>query len=108
MTADVQLVLCTCPDRESAETLAGGLVQADLAACVNIVPGLVSVYRWQDKVEQDAELLLLIKTTAPRLPELTAYIEQHHPYDVPEVIAAPVVAGLESYLDWVRTCTNRD
>jgi periplasmic divalent cation tolerance protein len=106
MSADVQLVLCTCPDETTAETLAEGLVGTGLAACANIVPGLVSIYRWEDQVEQADEVLMLIKTTTARLADLTAYIEQQHPYDVPEVIASPIVAGLPAYLDWVRTCTT--
>jgi len=106
MTADVQLLLCTCPDQATAEGLAEGLVGTGLAACVNILPGLMSVYRWQDQVETADEVLMLIKTTEARVAELTAYIEQQHPYDVPEVIASPIVGGLETYLDWVRTCTT--
>jgi periplasmic divalent cation tolerance protein len=106
MSADVQLVLCTCPDQPTAASLAEELVGTGLAACVNIVPGLVSIYRWEDQVEQADEALMLIKTTTARLPDLTAYIEQQHPYDVPEVIASPIVAGLPAYLDWVRSCTT--
>jgi periplasmic divalent cation tolerance protein len=106
MTADVQLLLCTCPDQATAGSLAEGLVGTGLAACVNILPGLMSVYRWQDQVETADEVLMLIKTTAARVAELTAHIEQQHPYDVPEVIASPIVGGLEAYLDWVRTCTS--
>ena len=104
----VQVALCTCPDTDTAKALAESLVDARLAACVNIVPGLLSVYRWQDQVEQEPEVLLVIKTTEARLAALTARIEQEHPYDVPEVISHPIVAGQENYLDWVRQCTAID
>lgn len=103
----VYLTLCTCPDTATAESLGETLVGDGLAACVNIVPGLVSVYRWQGKIEKDSEALLLIKTTEERMPELIARIRQQHPYDEPEVIAHPIVAGSDSYLEWVRTCTAR-
>jgi len=106
MPATVHLALCTCPDMASAERLAESLVDAALAACVNIVPGLVSVYRWQGEIAKDNEVLLLIKTTEARVTEVVAHIEQAHPYDLPEVIAHPIVAGLEEYLEWVRTCTT--
>ena len=102
----VRVVFCTCPDEAAAGRLASGLVEERLAACVNIVPGLVSIYRWENQVEQADEVLMLIKTTTARLPDLTAYIEQQHPYDVPEVIASPIAAGLPAYLDWVRSCTT--
>jgi periplasmic divalent cation tolerance protein len=108
MTDDIRLALCTCPDRPVAEALAAGLVEAGLAACVNIVPGLVSVYAWQGRIEKDTEVLLLIKTTAARIAALTAHITAHHPYDVPEVIVHPITDGHPNYLDWVRTCTNPD
>ena len=106
MSDNVYLALCTCPDQATAEALAGSLVEQGLAACVNIVPGVLSVYRWQGSLVRDSEVLLLIKTTAQRLTELTAQIERQHPYDVPEVIAHPIVAGLDNYLEWVRTCTR--
>lgn len=106
MSSDVQLVPCTCPDMATAKHLAGSLVGASLAACVNIVPGLLSVYRWEGEIQQDQEALLLIKTTEERLAQVFAQIEQEHPYDLPEVIAQPISAGLDSYLQWVRTCTT--
>ncbi|MCF7991147.1 MAG: divalent-cation tolerance protein CutA [Thiohalocapsa sp.] len=107
MPDTVYLTFCTCPDSTTAESLSEALVTEGLAACVNIVPGLVSVYRWQGKIEKDNECLLLIKTTEERVPELTARVRQLHPYDEPEVIAHPIVTGSDSYLEWVRTCTAR-
>ncbi len=106
MSDAVYLALCTCPDQATAEALAESLVDQGLAACVNILPGVLSVYRWEGSLARDNEVLLLIKTTEQRLAELTAQIKTQHPYDVPEVIAHPIVAGLDNYLEWVRTCTR--
>ena len=99
----VLLVLCTCPDAASGERIARALVEEHLAACVNRVPGLTSVYRWQDAVESAAEELLLIKTTDDAFPALQARLLALHPYTLPEVIALPIDAGFAPYLDWVRS-----
>lgn len=101
----VYLSLCTCPDAQTARSLASTLVAEQLAACVNIVPGIVSVYRWQDAIETDDEVLLLIKTTERHLARLTTRIEALHPYDVPEVISHPITTGSKNYLDWIHQCT---
>jgi periplasmic divalent cation tolerance protein len=100
------LVLCSCPDGEVAARLAEALVEARLAACVNRVAGAVSCYRWEGRVQQDSEALLIIKTTAERLAALTARIRELHPYELPEVVAVPVVGGLEDYLEWVRASVS--
>ncbi len=97
------LILCTCPDSEIAEQLANMLVDQQLAACINIVPGLTSVYRWQGKVENEKEVLLLIKTTRDRYAALEAAIQQHHPYELPEVIAVTVDDGSPDYLSWLSS-----
>jgi periplasmic divalent cation tolerance protein len=97
----VQLVLTTCPDDETAAHLARELVSAGLAACVSRLPGLRSVYRWENGVSEDAEVLLLIKTTAARYAALESRVVSLHPYELPELIAVPVDAGLPPYLDWV-------
>jgi periplasmic divalent cation tolerance protein len=94
--------MCTCPEGEPAAQLADALVTEELAACVNRVPGLVSHYRWQGTVQRDREILLLIKTTRAQLAALTARLRVLHPYELPEIVAVPVVGGLEDYLDWVR------
>ncbi|MGB5831873.1 MAG: divalent-cation tolerance protein CutA [Thiohalocapsa sp.] len=107
MPATVQVALCTCPDQATAEHLGESLVHEGLAACVNILPGVVSIYRWEGAVVKDNEVLMLIKTTKGRTAEVVAYIEREHPYDVPEVIAYPIVAGLDSYMEWVRKCTTK-
>lgn len=101
----VYTAFCTCPDALTAERLASVLVDEGLAACVNIIPGILSIYRWQGAVTRDSEVLLLIKTVGARLPALKDRIKQLHPYAVPELIAQPVSEGLPDYLDWVSTCT---
>lgn len=92
---------CTCPDPDTAQRIADALVAERLAACVNLVPGLRSVYRWQGAIQTADEVLLLIKTTDARLAALTARIQGLHPYELPEVIAVEVAGGLAAYLDWV-------
>ncbi len=94
-------MLITAPRGRAAEALAKGLVATKLAACVNIVPGVVSHYAWKGKKQRDAESLLLAKTTAAKLRALTAWVEKNHPYDVPEVIALKVDAGSRAYLKWL-------
>jgi periplasmic divalent cation tolerance protein len=89
----------------AAESLASQLVDAQLAACVNIVPGVTSVYRWQGAVHKDPELLLVVKTRAALLEALTARVRQLHPYDEPEVLALPAAGGSSSYLRWVLDST---
>jgi periplasmic divalent cation tolerance protein len=106
MPQDHLLVLCTCPDLDTAQRLAEGLVDRQLAACVNIIPGLTSVYRWQGQRESAAELLLLIKTRRERYAELQAAITSLHPYELPEVIAVPIERGLPGYLGWIDANTS--
>jgi len=103
---DYRLVLSTCPDRETALALGTQLVEQRLAACVNLVPGLTSIYRWEDKVQRQPEVLLLVKTQADRLDALTGNLRRLHPYELPEIIAVPIVAGLPEYLNWVTQCTQ--
>eukprot|EP00899_Mesostigma_viride_P016253 jgi/Mesvir1/24629/Mv21937-RA.1 len=98
---DYLVLYVTVPSKEVGKSLASGLVQEKLAACVNIIPGIESVYWWQDKVQSDAELLLMVKTAADKVSDLTAYVCKHHPYDTPEVIAVPIVAGSAKYLRWI-------
>lgn len=97
---DVRVVLCTTPP-DAAETIAGALVERKLAACVNIVPGVRSVYRWKGAIERAEETLLIVKTTAGRIDALTEAIRSIHPYEVPEIIALDVTGGLPGYLAWV-------
>lgn len=102
---EILLVLTNCPDEATANAIALAVVEARLAACVNILPRVQSLYRWQGAVESAAEIPLLIKSTAANYPALEAAIRQRHPYDLPEIIALPVARGLPDYLNWVATET---
>ena len=104
----VLLCLSTAPDLATARMLADALVGERLATCVNLLPGLQSVYRWQGQVERSDEILLLIKTTRTCLPALQARIVALHPYELPEVLAVESVGGLPAYLDWVASETRSD
>jgi len=102
------VVLMTAGSQEEAEKIAASLVRTMLAACVNIIPGITSVYRWQDEVQRDQEWLLLAKTRRDVLDDLTRHVQALHSYDVPEVIALPIVGGSESYLRWLDRETHGD
>ena len=95
------LVFTNLPDHDAAMRLAQSLVEKRLAACVNVLSGCSSVYRWQGAVERAEEVPVLIKTRPSRYAELEAAIRSLHPYEVPEVIAVPIVRGLTDYLEWV-------
>ncbi len=99
---DFQIILCTCADREQAERIAHRLVELRLAACVNIFPGVQSIYRWQGAVESAAEALILIKTSARLSQEVQSTITGLHRYEVPEFLVLPVSGGSESYLAWLE------
>ena len=99
------LVLTNCPDEEAANTIALAIVEARLAACVNILPRVQSIYRWQGRIESATEIPLFIKSTAANYPALEAAIQKLHPYDIPEIIALPVERGLPAYLNWVAAET---
>jgi periplasmic divalent cation tolerance protein len=97
------LVLSTVATREDAERIAEALVGERLAACVNVLPGLRSVYRWKDVVERADELLLLIKTRAERVEDMGARLRALHPYEVPEIVVLPIAGGHGPYLDWIAS-----
>jgi len=103
---NVVIVLCTCPDPAEAERLAGGLIESRLAACVNILPEIRSIYRWQGVLNNDGESLMIIKTSRQEYSNVQSWLEQHHPYDVPEIIALPIEQGSGAYLDWVVNETS--
>lgn len=99
-------MLCTCPDEETARRLSHGLVEARLAACVNVVADIRSVFRWEGVVQDASEVLMIAKTTSDSYPALEAWLQDSHPYDVPEILMLPVAGGLESYLTWVNDETG--
>jgi periplasmic divalent cation tolerance protein len=100
------LVLTTVNAATDSRALASGLVEQRLAACVNILGEMDSVYRWEGKVQAERERQLLIKTTRERLPALEAKLHEIHPYDVPEFLVLPVVGGSDAYLDWLKASTR--
>ena len=104
--ADAYLVITNLPDRESAGRLARALIESRLAACVNILSPCRSVYRWQGKTEDAEEFPMLIKASRERYAALEAAIREAHPYELPEIIAVPLAAGLPAYLDWVESETK--
>jgi periplasmic divalent cation tolerance protein len=95
------VVLVTAPDAEKAQGIATALVEERLAACANLVPGLISIYRWEGKVHRDPEVLVVIKTRAELFPRLEARVRALHPYKVPEIVALPILRGSEPYLRWL-------
>ena len=104
--SDHLLVYCTCPDAETGERIATDLVASRLAACVNIVPGLTSIYRWQGEMQRGSEVLLLAKTRADRYAELEKRVVESHPYELPEVIAVTLNQGLAEYLAWIDSALD--
>ncbi len=99
-------VLVTVPNRKIAQSLARGLIKKRLAACVNVVPGLISHYRWQGKLCVDHELLLIIKTRAALFPNLKRFVRENHPAQVPEIISLPIFEGDKDYLAWIAQSTR--
>ena len=102
MPTDLQIVLCTVPDEKTAGQMADALVAEKLAACINIIPSIMSVYRWNGAIEHNQELLLLIKTSAAMWPLLEARILELHPYELPEIIAVPIHTGQADYTQWIK------
>lgn len=99
---DKIMVLSTCSNPEEGDRIARALVEEGVAACVNIFPGARSIYRWQGKLEDSSECLLFIKTSRGRFEELRAALERVHSYEVPEMLALPVVDGAPNYLAWLE------
>ncbi len=97
-----QLVICSCPSEENAVSIAENVVAQRLAACVNVMPSVYSVYQWQDNVESAKENLILIKTSKDKYPALEKVIKSLHPYEVPEIIALNISSGLPEYLQWLE------
>jgi periplasmic divalent cation tolerance protein len=104
MPSFYQIIFCTCPDKESAEKIAHLLVAGKLAACVNILPGITSIYTWKEQIELIQEHLLLIKFNKDNYQAIETSIRSHHPYELPEIIAVPIEHGLPEYLHWIDSC----
>ncbi|NNF51243.1 MAG: divalent-cation tolerance protein CutA [Gammaproteobacteria bacterium] len=102
----VKVVFCTCPDATVAEKISVALVESSLAACVNRLEGVTSTYRWEGKLCQDVEYLLMIKTTTAAMSGLENCIRDLHPYELPEVIAVSCSSGSAAYIDWVKSVTR--
>jgi len=105
---DKRIVLTTCGSEEEAEKIGRYLVENLLAACVNVIPQIKSIYRWQGKVESSAEWLLLIKTTVEKFPKVRNAIRELHSYDLPECVALAVEDGSEEYLGWIANSVAAD
>ena len=99
-----QIILCTCPDKDTAENIARLLLNDKLAACVNILPGITSMYIWHEQIESAQEQLLLIKANKSCYQAIEKAIQKHHPYELPEVIAVSIDNGLPEYLHWIDSC----
>jgi periplasmic divalent cation tolerance protein len=100
------LLLCTCPNEGCATLLASQLVEARLAACVNVIPAIHSIYSWNHKVEQSDESQLLIKTRRDLFEPVRAFLRAHHPYEVPEIMALPILLADDDYLKWIEDVTR--
>ena len=103
---DIQIVYCTVPDSETGRRIAGYLVEYRLAACVNLLPGIESIYKWKGEIHRDSEVLLMIKSRGADYTALESGIRKLHPYELPEIIAVPVGNGSPEYLEWIRTAHN--
>ncbi len=103
MKSPYYIALTTCPDNTVANNLAQQIVKQQLAACVNIIPNIQSVYQWQGEIETDNELLLVMKTQQQTLKRLELFILQHHPYETPEFICINIESGTQAYLNWITS-----
>ncbi len=100
------LIYCTCPDIDTAEKIARQLIETKLAACVNILPGLLSIYEWQGQVESAREHLLLIKSPKACYAQIETAIKALHPYQLPEIVAVAIDSGSAEYLQWIDSCVS--
>ena len=107
MPEEMVMVVSNMPNADVAKAIARELVDRHLAACVNILPGVHSIYRWEGAVEEASEVTVLIKTRRIRYAAVEAAIQSLHPYDVPEIIAVPINGGLPAYLNWMLACTEQ-
>ena len=108
MTSESMVVLVTCGSEEEALKIALSLVEERLAACVNLVSPIRSIYRWEGKIWDEKEWLLIIKTQKNRFEELEKAVKSIHSYSVPEIIGIPIIEGASSYLEWLKEMTRND
>ena len=107
MELELIIVLVTCGSEEEALKISRSLVEERLAACVNLISPVRSIYRWEGKIWDEKEWLLIIKTQGKRFDELEKKVKSLHSYSVPEIIALPIIAGSSSYLDWLAEMTEK-
>jgi periplasmic divalent cation tolerance protein len=100
------VVIITAPSEDLAVTIARALVETRLAACANIIKGIRSIYSWQGRIEDDTEVLMIVKTRRELFDSLKSKVKELHPYEVPEIIALPIIAGSDDYLKWLRGSTG--
>ena len=105
---DAIVVFITAPNKDEASRLAEMLVQSHLAGCVQILPGVESVYRWQERVEREDEVLLIAKTLKSKFEDLEREVRALHSYEIPEIVAVPLVCGSTPYLEWLSASVNTD
>jgi len=106
--SDFVVVLITAPNEDDAARLANDLVASRLAACVNIINNIRSIYRWQGKIEDESEVLMLVKTRKEHFKDLEKRVRELHPYTVPEIIVLPIIEGFVGYLGWLREETSKE
>lgn len=106
MTATHLVLLCNCADMNNAQEIAASLVDNSVAACVNIIPGLTSVYRWQGETHTETETMLIVKTTTAAYDRAEKIIQRLHAYELPEIIAVPITKGSDDYLRWMTAQTS--
>ncbi len=106
MSTSALLILCNCPDHECAEKIAITLLEKQVAACITISAPVTSLYMWQEKLQKEREVMLIIKSTQESYPALETCLKSEHPYELPEIIAVSVEKGLPAYLNWLTECTK--
>lgn len=108
MSTEYSVVLVTAPSLEVGEEIGTQLVEQKLAACANILPNIVSIFSWRGEIQKDSEVMLVIKTRGELFEQLTAAVEALHPYETPEIIGLPILAGSQRYLEWIEAETSDD
>ncbi len=106
MKEQAMLVYCTVPNADEAKSISRLLIRKKLAACCNVIPGIISIYRWEGEVQEENEVLLLIKTSLKKYDQVEKEIKMIHSYSIPEIIATPVVQASQAYLDWIIQMTG--